>query len=1004
MRYTVIICFMIIVYNAVAVNLVLGDSLLIHKNVMDDPYIPRLTKQEMVVRLDRELFDFPTASSLSYFFDNDEFHPVTFATDLGWDRLCYHDRYWEWIKTYGEDEVVAEKNLFGPIDVCSNNGNGPNGGNTAYIFVLEAGKYRNRILRLMYYHPSILLSFDDSLTIDSDMREGYQHICLHDGGTVGNVNDDYLWVIDEYYGKMDKYNCFGAKGIQRTKNYSQGWGTGEFGTYGDIACGRNPGSGESNDYIFVLDGSRQRVVRLYDDGSDLIYDLYYESSNMMGLSGIAVDVYGQVYVTEKYGGKIWKFTPDLQLLGIYDPGGSGPNGLAYPTCLNNALGTPNNPGWADLFVCEDYTDTSGGQWYQIGVKLIGQPNTVLANPYEINISYSASDPHALFAGVYSWSDYLDDWVFVDSICGDTLVKYSGASVLEWSVLNEGISKLYKFQATGQSTYHDDNDVPIDEFNFEVQKTFGNEAPSIWKSLYLDGWEGEDCVTYSNPDHISSFAMVIVQDDSPNLTYHWNCTAGSFVNHFSGVTSLTIVSNQVEWFPPDDGPSAPSHGRITVNADDGNGASVKDTVEFNLDDDCVYNPDPECPTLYVQTDKGFEIDNNVLSASEDAEQKAGFLHDYYLLQQAAVSDEDGYVHLQLAEDEHQTTTFDELKLTVAYVEENREVGISDNGTVFYPREIKTPVSISDGSGSDQLATLTAKDGNSYTSSSPGELIINFGAIGKSALAASALSDGGGPGIPPPAKNMDKSVPVADLASGNILRVDVRDNTGQWVNAGIVPPRKLNAFSYFNLDDRVVPGEDLWVRLRWDYAYSIDHLAYYAFDGSGIELQEFKPAVVSHSSLGDARDALLTENDEMTTTLRPGETIALSFGPIPQAPAGKTIRYVFSCTGRYAIEESGLSADPISTPDSTSLDQNTPNPFNEATTILYTLREGGPVTLEIFNILGQRVTTLVNETQSAGRHRISWDGRDQQGRQTASGIYFYRLTTNDFTASKKMMLMK
>jgi hypothetical protein len=428
------------------------------------------------------------------------------------------------------------------------------------------------------------------------------------------------------------------------------------------------------------------------------------------------------------------------------------------------------------------------------------------------------------------------------------------------------------------------------------------------------------------------------------------------------------------------------------------------IATGADDDCG-NPDPECPTLYVQTDQGYEIDNNILSASEDLEQQPGFLHDIYLLQQSPKVDENGYVHVQLREDEHQTTTFDELKLTAAFVDENRAVGISDQGVIFYPVPIKTPVSVHDGSETDVLAELTSKDGESFVSDGPGELLINFGKVGKSGLSASALLENGpGPGFPPPEKNMEKVVPNVDVMGGNILRIDVKDNSGEWVNVGIAPPRKLPSFNYFDLGDRVVPGEDLWMRLRWDHAYDLDHLAFYEFDDAGIERQEFKPAAVTHSSLGDIRDALLAEKDEVTTTLRPGEMISLSFGPIPKAPAGKTTKYVFSCTGRYTIAEYSLTADPILTPDSTGLDQNTPNPFNEATTIFYSLGEDGPVTLEIFNILGQRVTMIVDEFQTAGRHRISWDGRDQRGKHIGSGIYFYRLATGQFSQSKKMILMK
>lgn len=998
----------VLLYLFLCVNIVMADSLLLHRNVMDDPYIPRLTKQEMLSRLEAELFDFPTASSLSYFFDNGDFRPVTFATDLGWDRLCYHDRYWEWIKAYGEAEAVTEHNLFCPIDVCSNNGNGPDGSNTAYVFVLESGRYHNRILRLKYYHPDILLSFEDSLTIDSDIREGYAHLCLNDNGTIGNVSDDYVWVIDQYYSKLDKYNAFGAQGIQSTHTLIQGWGVGEFGSFGDIACGRNVGSGENNDYLYVLDGARQRVVRLYDNGVNLIYDLYYEFSNVTGLSGIAVDVYGQVYVTDMYNGRICKFTPSLEMLGIYDPGTSAPNGLVYPTSINNAMGTPNNPGWADLFICEDYSDTTGGQWYQIGVELIDQQNPEFPTAHQIEIPYSASDAHALYAGIYSWSYDLQEWEYVDTICGDYSVTYSGNSVLQWSVLDPGISKLYKIQVTGQSTYQNNDGDPIDEFSFEVQKTFGNEDPHFFDDIHIESVT--DCILYGDGGAVFKTLKSCALDSDPPvdlLLYRYTCSEGSFSYYGSGIDEDDVIRTEnvwanINWYPPIEGSGATSV-TFDVTVYDQKGGAVTSQVTYDLASYCG-GDDPECPTLYVWTEKGYEIDNNVLSASEDTAQAPGFLDDNYLLQWNPSIDENGYIHLQLREDEDQTTTFDGLKLTVAWVEEGREIGISDRGTVFYPIQVKTPMTITDGLGTDRLPLLDTKDGESFSSSRPGELIINFGKIRKSSLSASIFAESeGGPGLPPPDKNMDKLTPDANLLAGNILRVDVVDETGEWVKAGIVPPRKMPSFNYIDLGDWVVEDEDLWVRLRWDYAYSIDYLAYYEFDETGIERQEFKPAVVSHSSLGDIREALLAEGDEETTTLHPGETITLLFGPIPEALEGIIARYILTCTGRYTTDETGLSADPTA-PDSTSLDQNTPNPFNEGTTIFYSLSADGQVELDIYNILGQRVTTLISEFQPAGQHQIRWNGCDRNGKQAASGIYFYRLTTGKFAQSRKMILMK
>jgi hypothetical protein len=83
----------------------------------------------------------------------------------------------------------------------------------------------------------------------------------------------------------------------------------------------------------------------------------------------------------------------------------------------------------------------------------------------------------------------------------------------------------------------------------------------------------------------------------------------------------------------------------------------------------------------------------------------------------------------------------------------------------------------------------------------------------------------------------------------------------------------------------------------------------------------------------------------------------------------------------------------------LDQNYPNPFNPVTTISFALPKESRVTLEVFNLLGQRIAVLVNETRSAGYYTQKFDGTN-----TGSGIYFYRITAGEFSMSRKLILTR
>jgi hypothetical protein len=85
---------------------------------------------------------------------------------------------------------------------------------------------------------------------------------------------------------------------------------------------------------------------------------------------------------------------------------------------------------------------------------------------------------------------------------------------------------------------------------------------------------------------------------------------------------------------------------------------------------------------------------------------------------------------------------------------------------------------------------------------------------------------------------------------------------------------------------------------------------------------------------------------------------------------------------------------------SLAQNYPNPFNPKTVISWQLARGSHIEVSIFNLLGQRVTTLVSEWQAAGQHRIEWNATG-----LASGVYYYRLATSScYQKTKKLVIMK
>ena len=88
----------------------------------------------------------------------------------------------------------------------------------------------------------------------------------------------------------------------------------------------------------------------------------------------------------------------------------------------------------------------------------------------------------------------------------------------------------------------------------------------------------------------------------------------------------------------------------------------------------------------------------------------------------------------------------------------------------------------------------------------------------------------------------------------------------------------------------------------------------------------------------------------------------------------------------------------------LSNSYPNFFNSTTTISYDLPKQSQVALGIYDLLGKRIKTLVNQSQDAGVKTVRWDGTDNSGRPVSAGVYLYQVQARDFTQTRKMLLLK
>jgi FlgD Ig-like domain len=166
------------------------------------------------------------------------------------------------------------------------------------------------------------------------------------------------------------------------------------------------------------------------------------------------------------------------------------------------------------------------------------------------------------------------------------------------------------------------------------------------------------------------------------------------------------------------------------------------------------------------------------------------------------------------------------------------------------------------------------------------------------------------------------------------------------------------------------------------------------------------------------AIVDEQDAQGYSVKlTGTSIKLVFpdGSVLSAPTnfdGKSLESLNATEGMAlelldeAYQQMGVQRG-ANLPKAFGLSQNFPNPFNPSTGISYTIPDvSGDITvkLNIFNIRGQLVKTLVDKTQEPGVYTVNWEGNDNQGRKVGSGVYFYRIKAGDFNSTRKMVLLK
>lgn len=411
----------------------------------------------------------------------------------------------------------------------------------------------------------------------------------------------------------------------------------------------------------------------------------------------------------------------------------------------------------------------------------------------------------------------------------------------------------------------------------------------------------------------------------------------------------------------------------------------------------YTPPPPggggggCPHVYGWDGRSYRLENTILSESELSDSREPVTD--YLKLQHPLADEGGRYKLQVREFESETSYLDEFELLVVDHPEASKAGVSPTGEVFlYEREYR-PVAAYDHSGADILELLLDKDGRLYTPENNGVMDVYF-----------EVSQPGLPGVlyDPVIPEHDAFGPPPPQKKGNPgagLQVEIENSSGEWRTLDHLPPRGAPEDALWLLDAAgQEPPNRFRVRIRWGEELRVDQLAFFGLSQEKASIRNCTVVDARHSGRGES-GTLLVEADGQLAILMRGDTLELSFLSCSSTsiPAGWTRSYILKSAGYYESNESVNQ-------HVRALKQNHPNPFNSGTSIEFMLQRREHVRLEVYNILGQLIVTLLDDELNPGEHSVQWDAKDGRGEDLPSGVYLYRLTQGSSSESKKMSLVR
>jgi len=424
----------------------------------------------------------------------------------------------------------------------------------------------------------------------------------------------------------------------------------------------------------------------------------------------------------------------------------------------------------------------------------------------------------------------------------------------------------------------------------------------------------------------------------------------------------------------------------------------------------------CPYIYVNNaDDEFVADNNILNKSEFLNAGLDITDKYKINVTPGITS--NQLKIGLVENETDHSYFDQIKLYAVDYNENYHFNITEsNDFVLYnpSQVISTDNAILNGNTDITLLinynnpslVIGAVNDNIYahypspfptkskklkSEQDTKATQMDMSGLITDSIAVIATISNINPPNPVVQKNWAASL-TASMFSGSekTYNISRRENSSEVI---------LPVFPYVALSSDYLDH----INMIWSSDYRLRYLSVVpVLYNEPMTTNELPLDAAIHSTAGDIRQLLL-DKDYNYGELQTMQLINLEFNTanLPKLPPGMKRDFVIEVTGRYATAspQNKLSNGENEIPLKNELLQNYPNPFNPRTNIKFSVSKDSWVKIIIYDILGREVVTLVNDFKKAGRYETIFDGEN-----FASGVYFYKIESKDFTDSKKMLIIK